>query len=90
MNKSICRSLLFFSLFALLSACAPERQLTQPVVKVPPGSVETRPGWQIEWDRVLAEAKKEGKISLYEAYGLADARDIFEEALMRSRIKSWD
>ena len=66
-------SLLFF----LLASCAPKEKAIQPVAEKPGLSLESRAEWQIRWDNTVADAKREGKVSLYAAYGLADARDVF-------------
>lgn len=67
----VLTSLLVLALFA----CAPEKSVTQiPPQQIPPSGKQEAPasikgGWEQEWDRVLAAAKKEGKVVVYTTAG---------------------
>ncbi len=77
--------ILIVFMVVLLSSCARGQKPVQPAAEPikAPAPVETRQDWQIQWDNTLAGAKKEGKVTLYAAYGLADARDIFIETVRK-------
>lgn len=71
--------ILIISLLILFSSCAPGQKPVQPEAEKPALPVEGRADWQMQWDKTAADARKEGKVALYAAYGLSDARDIFIE-----------
>lgn len=70
-------------LLVLVSSCKPEQKPVQPVAEKPAMVADTRPDWQVQWDNTVSAAKREGKVSLYAAYGLSDARDIFIETFRK-------
>ncbi len=77
MKKLVCWSALLLSLIAFSSACASEKTPNQPTVNITPIAIDNKSEWQSEWDKLIIDAKRERKITLYGAYGLASARDIF-------------
>ncbi|MBI4332109.1 MAG: extracellular solute-binding protein [Chloroflexi bacterium] len=73
MKKMISMSPVFILLLSLaLSACVAketdEATATGTEEKIKTGT-EVRSGWQEEWERVVREAKKEGNIAIYAAFG---------------------
>lgn len=61
---------------SMLFACAPKVKLVAPVEPVAP---VTKVGWEAEWERTLAEAKKEGRLSIYSTVS-AEIRGGLQEA----------
>ncbi len=74
-------SILIIMLLILISSCTPEQKAVQPEARNPVIPEQTGPDWQIQWNNATAASKKEGKVVLYAAYGLADARDTFINAV---------
>lgn len=72
---------LIMSLLVVFSSCAPEQKPVQLAVEKPALPQANRQDWQEQWDRTVTAAKKEGRVSLYAAYGLADARDVFIDTI---------
>ncbi|HKZ51195.1 MAG TPA: iron ABC transporter permease, partial [Dehalococcoidia bacterium] len=70
MRRSLLLLALFGSLLALL-ACAAEEKAT-PAPAGP--TAATKAAWELEWDRVVEAAKKEGKVAVAGPAG-ADVRE---------------
>lgn len=73
---------LFISILTIVSlflvfGCTPKQQFIQPQSEKPVALAEAKSDWQTQWDATAAAARKEGKVTLYGAYGLAEARDVF-------------
>ncbi len=71
-------------LFLLISACAPTSTITSstPVPAATPSatpSQETRLAWQLEWDKLVAAARNEGRVVLYTTAG-SDVRTELSKA----------
>ena len=74
---------------AFLIACTPGN------LKIPEDSVESRPsvtevkaveGWQIEWEKTIAQAKKEGKLTVYASSGIGQKARIKAVEKMKERF----
>lgn len=67
-------SLIAFLALVLISiACAKEAPGQTRSVETPlargPEPVQDKPAWQVEWERTLAEGRKEGKVNVYNTAG---------------------
>lgn len=82
MLKRIAGFILFLTFLSLL-ACAPKPAPVAPqATKAPEAGAAPAAGesWQVDWERVQKEARKEGKVVLYSGVG-SDLRSAFQEAL---------
>jgi ABC-type glycerol-3-phosphate transport system substrate-binding protein len=78
------RSVSVIAAFVLLAvACAPQTG-AQPSAPAPSGgSGAEKPAWQAEWERVLAEARREGEVIVWGDAG-EDAREHQKDAFERA------
>lgn len=54
------------------------------------GGAERKPGWETEWQKTLAAAKKEGQVSLYIYHNAAHiVAERFRAALSRLPMRLW-
>lgn len=74
--------LLAISLAAL--SCAPGTETPAIKEAAPPSSISTgteKPSWQVEWEKTLAEAKKEGNVVVYTGGSIGPAQDTFRRTM---------
>lgn len=67
-RKSYCLALALLALFLVTVAACTREATNQQTSRPEPVSgtrpIETRPAWQVEWDKTLAEARKESRVTI--------------------------
>lgn len=69
-----------FVLLGLLLSCAPQ---ATPAPAPTPEAAPAKPAWQVEWEKTLAAAQKEGKVVIYGPPG-ADQRRVLTEGFEKA------
>lgn len=73
MRKSLRMAILFIILLGyFIVSCTPEKVISpakQVLVNTTTSSAVMKQGWEIEWEKVVEAAKKEGKVSVYNQWG---------------------
>lgn len=68
MNRFSMTALIIVILATIIS-CSPVEKPQPPAVKAPEQAILTKPAWQQEWEKVIAEAIKEGRVIVYSSSG---------------------
>lgn len=78
MRYSVCSNrfivCLVLSVFLFLLDCTP-KTTPVPISTQAPVQEPEKPSWELEWEKTVTMARREGKVSLYAAGGVASARD---------------
>ncbi|MBI4330103.1 MAG: extracellular solute-binding protein [Chloroflexi bacterium] len=86
MKKLFCLVTAFVLAGLLAVACGPAPGSSSPAAQKPPAAgvpeAPSKPGWERAWESTLAEARKEGKLTIYETLG-PGPRVALSEAFMK-------
>lgn len=64
----MCKKIAFTLFISLTLFLACQSKVEQKPVPLPTMPIKAQPAWQVEWEKTLAEAKKEGRLIIYTSY----------------------